>query len=59
MNINNLKGIYQAAYLDGLSDTIAYENPYDFFDEYEKHYNYCIGFQAGRHELKLTYCMIF
>jgi len=24
-----------------------YENPFDFFDEYEKHYAFCIGFQAG------------
>ena len=31
------------------------QNPYDFFDEYEKHYAWDIGNQKVRHLLKLKY----
>lgn len=40
---------YFASYLGCPYST---ENPYDFFDEYEKNYAWCIGYQKGKHNMK-------
>ncbi len=38
-------------YEEGFEDASVYqyENPYDFFDQYIEHFQYCIGYQAGIH----------
>lgn len=42
-----LNGTYE--YIEGKNSKIGDENPYDFWDEYEKNYAWCIGSQKRGH----------
>ena len=41
---------YDDGYIDGI-EGLPCDNPFDYFDEYEQHYAYDIGWQKGRSDI--------